>query len=90
MFSLDRFLSCPSLVLKPRTGWTGRDGIPWAGGLDIDDISGDMAVRPVWGECWVMESSDRVVGTVDGDILVSTFSPVVFHIEDCCAELAAI
>jgi hypothetical protein len=89
MLSLDRFLSCPSLVLRPPAGRTGLDCIPWACGRDIDDMSGDMVVSPVMGECWVAESSERVVGAVDGDMLVSTFSPVVSHTEGCCAELPA-
>jgi hypothetical protein len=89
MLSLDRFLSWPSLVLGPRAGRAGLEWIPWACGRDIDDMSGDMFVCPVMGECWVAESSESVVGAVDGDMLVSTFSPAVSHIEGCCAELPA-
>ncbi len=46
-----------------------------------------MVVIPVRGDGWVTESSDRVVGAVDGD--TSAFSPAVSHIEGCCAEFPA-
>jgi hypothetical protein len=51
-------------------------------------MSGDMVVSPVMGECW--ESSERVVGADDGDLVVSAFSPVVSHIVGCCVELPAL
>lgn len=48
--------------------------------------SGDMFVRPVRGEGWVTESSERVVAAVDGETgrPGSTPSPVVSHIEGGC------
>lgn len=46
-----------------------------------------MVVSPVMGDGWGAESSERVVGAVDGetDKPVSTFRPAVSHIEGGCA-----
>jgi hypothetical protein len=84
MLSLDRFLSCPSLVLKPLEARTCLDWRPCPGGL-VEARSGDMDVSPVRGDGWVTESRDSVVGAVDGDTErpESGFSPVVSHIEGC-------
>ena len=48
-------------------------------------------MSPVRGDGWVTESSDRVVGAIDGDMVspVSRRSPAVLHIEGGWVEVPA-
>ncbi len=91
MLNLDRFLSCPSLVLD-RAARTGLDWPPCVcvDGRD-DEKLGDIVVRPVTVDGWVTESRERDVGADDGDTAspASTFNPALSHIECCWAGAPA-
>lgn len=82
MLSLDRFLSCPSLVRGRRTGRTGLDC------RDVDERLGNMAVSPVRKDGSVAESKETGVEIADGDMAgpASAFNGAESHIDGCCAE----